>query len=466
MATGFNYALAEPSFVTGPKEELAAVDVYDVQESSIINSYQDVNTDDGGLLSSVTNSLKNLDLKTILSAAQTGLSTAAKLSQAFNQIKSGYIYSAMGGVTNLARMGGNNAIMSLASKAVGVVGIVKGGSMSNISKALAIGGTALGGDGAALTKLASTYTGLERQTSSLSYALGRGDLTYALSSGSMLAGSASRALSDMDAASQINFKAAAAATFNLDPQTNTGIRLSKSSAATAAGISSSVYDLTDGNYTTTINDRAGMSGMIAGLSLAGSKIGMTDVFGTFAKNVQDKQVLTTAARPLMTEASNLGDARLFNSIAGVPSVAKELSSFMPSLTRKMAANVLPPEDLSQRQYSVFYNDLKTNLDAVDPSWKQKKRGNQTVINTTFTSQNDFMTDLLASKLNTNTGHLTQLVESVNNSTPGQVTQVSIDDEAFMLVGSRFKNVSVASSLKEDFPDFYAGLDKEPQDIFV
>jgi hypothetical protein len=209
-----------------------------------------------------------------------------------------------------------------------------------------------------------------------------------------------------------------------------------------------------------------MSGMIAGLSLAGSKIGMTDVFGTFAKNVKDKQVLTTAARPLMTEASNLGDARLFNSIAGVPSVAKELSSFMPSLTRKMAANVLPPEDLSQKQYSVFYSDLKTNLDAVDPSWKQKKRGNQTVINTTFTSQNDFMTDLLASKLNTNTGHLTQLVESVNNNAPGQVTQVSIDDEAFMLVGSRFKNVSVASSLKEDFPDFYAGLDKEPQDIFV
>lgn len=463
MNSNVNYALAEPSFVTGPDEELLALDVYEVQSTSIVNSYQDTNTDDGGLLSSITNSLKNLDLKTILASAQTGLATAAKLSQAYSQIKSGYLYSAMGGVTNLARMTGVGGITSLAAKAVSVVGIIKSGSISNISKTLAIGGTALGGDGAALTKLASTYTGLERQASSLTHALERGNITYALNAASGLAGIASRALSDMDAGCQASFRAGAAATFRLNPYTSNGIMLSRSSAPCATAIGSALFDVTDGKYTTTIDDRAGMSGMIAGLSLAGSKIGMTDVFGTFASNVTDHQVLTTAARPLMSEAANLGDARLFSSVASVTSVAKELSSHLPGLTRKMAANVLPPENLSQRQYSVFYNDLKTNLNNVDTRWNTAKRGDQTLMSSTFTSKNDFMTDLLSSKLNTNTGHLTQLVASINT---GQAPQVTIDDEAYMLMGSRFKNVSVADSLANDFPDFYQTLDREPADVFI
>jgi hypothetical protein len=225
-----------------------------------------------------------------------------------------------------------------------------------------------------------------------------------------------------------------------------------------------MYDVTDGNYTTTINDRSGMSGLIAGLSLAGSKIGMNDVFGTFASHVQDQQILTTAARPLMTEAANLGDARLFNSIASVSSVAKQLSSHLPGLTKKMAANVLPPEDLNQGQYSVFYNTLKTDLDTVDPKWKESSRNGSRMVNTTFTSQNDFMTDLIAAKLNSNTSHLTQLIQSVNNN--GNVSQVSIDEEAFMLIGSRFKNANVSESLQQDFPDFYASLDEEPQSILV
>lgn len=464
MALGLK--LTKPSFVTGPDDDLAAVDVYDLQATTVVNSYQDTYTGDDGLLSSVTNSLKNLDLKSILAGAQTGLATAAKVAQAYSQIKSGYIMSAMGGVTNLARLGGNSGIMSLAAKATSVVGIVKSGGISNLSKTLAIGGAALGGDGAALTKLSSTFTQLQRQSSSLGYALERGNISYALGSAGDLAGATSRALSDMDAASQINFKAAAASTFNLNPETSTGIRLSRSSAATASSIGSNLYDLTDGNYTTTINDRAGMAGMVAGLSLAGSKIGMTDVFGTFAKNVKDTQVLTTAARPLMSEAANLGDASLFNSVASVGSVAKELSAHMPGLTRKMAANVLPPENLSQRQYSVFYNDLKQNLNAVDTRWNKADRAGSTILSSTYTAKNDFMTDLLASKLNANTSHLTQLLDSVNTDGTGQVTEVSIDDEAFMLVGSRFNDVSVASSLQNDFPDYYASLDREPQDIFI
>lgn len=459
-------SLAKPSFVVGPKETLAAVDVYDQVSSTVLNSYQDAQTEGSDLLSSVTNALKGIDVKSILATAQNGLATAARLSQAYNQLKSGYISGALGGVSSLARMAGGSGIMSLATKALGVAGIIQGGGRSNISKILNIGGIALGGDGASLTKLASTYTALQRQTASLGYGFQRGDMSYSFNAGSSLAGLAGRALSDMDMASQINFKAAAASTFNLNPETSNGLRLSKSSQATGNAISSAMYDLTDGKYTTTINDRAGMAGMISGLTLAGSKIGMNDVFGTFAANVQDKQLLTIAARPLMSEAANLGDAGLFRSIASVPAVARELSSHLPGLTRKMAANVLPSETLAQSHYGAYYSELKGSLNAVDNKWNTANRGGQSVLNTAFTSQNDFMTDMMSAHLNSDTSHLTQLLSSVDGEAATQVTKVEIADEAFMVMGSQFKDFGTAESLQMGYPEFYDSLDEDPQEVFV
>ena len=173
-----------------------------------------------------------------------------------------------------------------------------------------------------------------------------------------------------------------------------------------------------------------------------------------------------------------------------------------------------PSTLSQQSYPSYYQDLRTSLDTVQPGWSGYERSGGRVVNATVIGSNPFACDLISSQMNefmhpnnylsnaqqafpervdtstsiaynavnistTGTGVTVTPVESssvvgtdldfsetfdlnkvntdVQKITASGTVITSFDDEPFLLLGQKFRDVSVDSDISNHFPEFYNTL---------
>ena len=281
--------------------------------------------------------------------------------------------------------------------------------------------------------------------------------------------------------------------------------------------------VTNGGYAPTIQNRGGLAALIAGVTQIATSYNLPNVFSSIAKSVTDPNILLAAAKPLIQSAAYQGNVDLFRDVAG-SSIGTRLPTIAPSTVPTLLTNMQRPSTLSQQSYPSYYQDLRTSLDTVQPGWSGYERSGGRVVNATVIGSNPFACDLISAQMNefmhpnnylsnaqqafpervdtatsiaynavnvstTGTGVTVTPVESssvvgtdldfsetfdlnkvntdVQKITASGTVITSFDDEPFLLLGQKFRDVSVDSDISNHFPEFYntLGSSIEPVGFF-
>lgn len=268
-----------------------------------------------------------------------------------------------------------------------------------------------------------------------------------------------------------------------------------------------------GTYAPTIQNRGGLAALIAGVTQIATSYNLPNVFSSIAKSVTDPSILLAAAKPLIQTAAYQGNVDLFRDVAN-SSIGSRLPTIAPSTVPTLLGNMQRPTTLSQQSYPSYYQDLRKSLDTVQPGWSSYERSGGSVVNATVIGSNPFACDLISSQMNefmhpnnylanaqqafpglvdtstslaynavnlntSNTGVTVTPVDSssvvgtdldftetfdlnkvnldVQKITASGTAITSFDDEPFLLLGQKFRDVSVDSDLSGHFPEFYETL---------
>ena len=268
-----------------------------------------------------------------------------------------------------------------------------------------------------------------------------------------------------------------------------------------------------GTYAPTIQNRGGLAALIAGVTQIATSYNLPNFFSSIAKSVTDPNVLLAAAKPLIQSAAYQGNVDLFRDVAN-SSIGSRLPTIAPSTVPTLLTNMQRPATLSQQSYPSYYQDLRTSLDTVQPGWSSYERSGGTVVNATVIGSNPFACDLISAQMNefmhpnnylsnaqqafpalvdtstsiaynavnlstNNTGVVVSAVDSssvtgtdldftetfdlnkvsteVQKITASGTVITNFDNEPFLLLGQKFRDVSVDSDISKQFPEFYGTL---------
>lgn len=491
------YTLAKPTFSSGgPKEALAAVDVYKQTTGEVVNSYQEM----GPPAPTMYDRLTVSDAKDLAGQITDKVKTAANVASALARgISSGdYFSAAAGGIGALGAKAGGllssaQGLLGMASKIQGAVRSL--GQAKSISQILGTGGAYLGQDGAALTKLSSSSNSLERNLSSfknISKLSNLNDASRALTLGAGMSTAVGSILGDMSPSATMSYNAAAASALELQPSVTLGSGrkgrlVDAQNARNAATVASAVSEFTGGTYKTNVSDSAGLAGSVAGLAYVAHQTGLPGTFQALTADIEDERVCKAAALPLMRAAATDGDMLLFMDVSK-SKVGSQMGSAIPEAASGIISTVKPPPNLAQQEYANQYDEFGVSLDIVDPAWKEYPREGGQLVKATYVAQNPFMQDMIGAKLNSAMGPATSNAQSVyplNPANDGEASYVSAPfsweqntqafyadlpanatkvqadtpPEAFMMLGGAFNDESVDKGLETHFPSFYQTLDE-------
>jgi methyl-accepting chemotaxis protein len=180
----------------------------------------------------------------------------------------------------------------------------------------------------------------------------------------------------------------------------------------------------------TVQAPGNIAGLIAGVTNVATKAGMKDTFTKMTENIENKDVLMAAAKPLVLRAIQEGDLDTIMDLSK-SKVSQDIASFAPDLIEGTCYNLLRPQGMSQQEFAPYYEDIKTAFEAINPEWDTyTTTGDQKLINGTCIASNAFMCDIIEAKLNetTNTAitDTTRQVIKQKQTKPSNITDVKTE----------------------------------------
>lgn len=155
--------------------------------------------------------------------------------------------------------------------------------------------------------------------------------------------------------------------------------------------------LTNSNYEVKNKDTGKEANLVSGITHIASKAGFPNVFENLSKKY-DKDIMRKAAKPLLLRASEEGDFEIIKDIANTE-IKKDIKTIVPNIIENIITDIKKPHNLSQQEYSNYYKSVKDTFNKIDPQWDKKDICNVEVINCCCISKNKFFCDLLEAQLN-------------------------------------------------------------------
>jgi len=496
--------LVDPTYVAGPEDELAVVDVYGKGDSGVVNSFQEKHdsaidaVDNTTPLSEeeILAELEGLNNDDLLADA---IDPLAAVEEALNED----VEAMLEGIGDFDVF---NDVSSLADQLLGDVGEFLGGDLASVT-CLAKGFS---------DKLSSFngFSAFDQLNAGFDLDNIVNNITNGVSDVFSAIGDLPRQFQGMmngglplDVIKNNVFSSVGGVMTRVTPGMNySGID----------PINSITNNLTNGSYNAQISNRGGLAALVSAVSHIGNKLNLPNVFGAIAQTVTDPAILMAAATPLLQRAIHQGDSDMFRNIAGT-SVGPQMRSLVPGMVNALMTNLTKPTYLAQQEYPRYYQSMRSSMDRVQPGWQDYSRPGGTVVNTAIIQSNPFMCDLVRSQMNEfmhpdnylsnaqsaypervryedtpvvngvvvsnpiNSGVVIQPISSSNveardidfttlgdavgpndleisQMTSGGEVITSFDNEPFMLLGQVFRKNSVDDEMQRHFPAFYQTFD--------
>jgi hypothetical protein len=209
-------------------------------------------------------------------------------------------------------------------------------------------------------------------------------------------------------------------------------------------IGCSANALSNGNFSLSVVDKGGLTGLISGLTKQGSALGINNVFSSISNVVTDKDVLLGACRDILPTA--VKDIGLLKDLSST-GVCSSIKSMMPSISGNSISNFRINPGSSSFQLPSMYNDLKYTLNRVDSTWNSAVRDGTSVlsgVNTVSKDATDFHKVLSSSVM----ADYHPIPFAVNNQSFSLSTAAS--DDAFLMVTKDVGVQDAGALIKEQF----------------
>lgn len=497
MSQGSSGKLADTTFNTSPDDKLAVIDVYENESAGVENSFQDeYHKGDSGdslpdtgqspldsitdgfkqgndLLDSVKDKandfnkvldgLKNGNLDSLNSLTGNSFSGIKQISDAVNQATRaantvvGQATSAINAVTSIGntlksglnaksvlnRLANNNSLVKQVKDVIRKVGTIDS-NIASLESSMGRASKLLGGDKSSQN---TAIYGTRNKARDLEVPKPY-DLPVSAAQTKVLVDklkninpTVGSAISELPPATQ------AALVRGFNSEVNKGLIVGDSKKAMQLSPEASKAVIVPlqkiiGTFTpettqkTVVQDTHAVATLISGVSHIASKAGFKDTFSQITKNVTNKNVILSAAKPLITRAVDEGDMDTIVDLSK-SSVYKEIKKVAPDIVRKTCYGAARPEGLGQQGFSSYYKKIKTAFDKIEPDWSTYRLSpTSTLINGACVSSNAFICDLIEATLNERknsklTGSNGQNVNDVlNGITSLGTSEDSIHDNTF------------------------------------
>lgn len=445
--------LVSTTFTSGPLEELAVVDVYKQTSSTIVNSFQDIDSF----------AIDAFDKAVESSVAEMSAGLLDKIKDLANDPLGEFIEGLSKGV-------GLPSVASLTAK-LGEFGAV--GPFKSLSADIMGGMKSLaGGDVTALMcRVEDSAENVFDFISNTGVGIKLDDIVGDLANGNAnvlslirdLPKATTGLLSGGFGLNQIKQKVFASIG---DTVKQLAPGVTSEEARTVTDIMNNV---SNGCYNSGINSTGGLAGLLAGLGLLGNRLGLQNPFSSMANCLKDDNLILAAAQPLMRRAMDTGNIGLLNDIAR-SSAGGSLLSMAPKAIQTVVGALKKPLELSQQGFANYYQGLRGTLDSIDPTWMTHDRAGGSVIDATQIQSNPFVGELIKSQLNETMRPDNYLsnVQAILDSTSGDndndildavasspVLIEEFDNEPFMLLSQCYPTTSVASDFDSYFTEYAA-----------
>lgn len=158
---------------------------------------------------------------------------------------------------------------------------------------------------------------------------------------------------------------------------------------TIRNMATMVNNLSNGNYPSVIQDVGAKSGLIGSITNLTSALKLPGAFSKIAEfSGISPNILVDAARIGISTSLARGDLGAFKDVAK-SNIASRMKYVIPNLSNRAISAMQQPMDVDLRNYGSFYNETRSALDTMDPSWSSYNRGNGSVINGSVAGNNPF-----------------------------------------------------------------------------
>lgn len=460
MSSGSSGKLAQTTFETKPDDELAVVDVYESGSGGVENSFQDEyhssDSDEnqfadiaasaagagsdimdaissamdqaaGALnlannLNSVLNGLKNGNLGA-LSALTGGGSPALKGLLDLMRKANGVVNTVNNAQNSINRLTGdvNNIINSLGSnkplatqlqEAARLAGTIKTNS-NNLSSSMNRASNVLGGDKSSVNSI-QNGTVVRAQTlenpSSYDNKTSLANKEKALDKVKSINPEIAVCINDLPANTQdALLRGFSDEAINSGMVVQNGSVISKLSPQASQDVivplTGIINSFNKEGSISVAQDPDALAVLISGTTHLSSKAGIKNTFTTMTKNIDNKDVIVKAAKPLAIRAINEGDVDIIIELSQ-SKAAKELNSFSTDLIPQLTKNIKRTQDKSQQDFAPHYKSIKRAFTVINPRWDTYTSINgKTLVNGCCISFNDFICDLIEACINENNNTL-------------------------------------------------------------
>lgn len=146
-------------------------------------------------------------------------------------------------------------------------------------------------------------------------------------------------------------------------------------------------------------DPAAIAALVSGVTNVASAAGIKGVFSTMTEGITNKDIVVSAAKPLMMRAIETGDLDTLIDVSK-SKASSEIKRFAPDVIASTCYNVQRPEGMSQQEFSSHYEEVKTAFNAIDPDWMNYKGslGNN-LLNGYCLCSNAFICDIIEAAIN-------------------------------------------------------------------
>ena len=458
MSSGSSGKLAQTTFETTPDDELAVVDVYESGSGGVENSFQDEyhsSDNDENQFSDIADSIAGAAsdalgaLSDVMGMASDALNQANALNNILNGLKNGNL-----GALNALTGGGSSALKGLSDLLRGVNSAVNtataiGNSVNNtvnsfnnnplintvstnrplanqIQDALRLAGTIksnsnslsnsfgsaakiLGGDKSSTN---SVYKGVvvRPQTletpSSVDNKIALVNKDAALDKIKNINPEIAVCINDLpDTTQDALLRGFSDETINtgliVENDNNVSRVTGQASSQVVTALSGIVDSFSKDNKKTTVQDPDALAIVISGTAHLASKAGIKNSFVNMTKDIDNKDIIIKASKPLTLRAISEGDIELIVELTR-SKAAKELNSFSTDLIPQLTKNVKRSQDKSQQDFAPYYKDIKRAFTTINPHWDTYTTlTGKMLVNGCCISFNDFICDLIEACLNEN-----------------------------------------------------------------
>lgn len=512
MADGSSGKLADTTFNTSPDDKLAVVDVYENESSGIENSFQDEyhksgdDTDlfdsigkesgdsfdfakdlkgNGGDFNDILDGLKSGNLDSLTSLTGGGLNGFKQISDAINQVTKsltsgiGQSLSSLGSLSGLGNSltGGLN-INSLLDKLVSNIPLSReiknainsigkiASNKSSLESSMGRASILLGGDRSSQNTIMNGTRNAAREVEkSKPYDTPPSPEQTKLMVNNIkqINTTIGSAVSDLPKATQ----EALVRGFNAQEMSK-GVLVSNSTGVSKfnSEASKTVIEPLEkiiGSFNpeekekAVVQDTRAVSVLISGVTNIASKAGFKNTFSKLTKNIQNKEVIMTAAKPLLVRAIDEGDLDTVVDLSNA-SIHKELKTIAPDLVEKVCYKTLRPLGMSQQSFANYYKNIKIAFQRIDPDWCfYKVNKDKTLINGYCIGFNSFMCDIIEAKLNelNNTKLKGEAGQDVSAVKLNGTAIVHCETEVYSSAFSEGLEQAIDSMNKESFQKFAA-----------